>query len=416
MSGPCVPRDATAVVESSRLLRSRFPPEDSRLDRLAAAIHAPTKYQRQIAAGLNRAFDHRETEELELDLDSARLVIFSDHHKGARDGADDFWRCERSYHAALGYYLESGHTLVVLGDVEELWENAPKTAVEKYTGTLALEAEFHRAGRYERFWGNHDDSWGGKDDVRELLEPIYGKLHVREALRLKVVSGGATLGLLFLVHGHQGTKESDTFAPISRWVVRHAWRPLQRRLGMPSTTPSRDYELREEHDAAMYAWARSHRAKPVLVAGHTHRPVFGTTTPKPPSDRPASEVERDLREQRESGRADPEAVAGLRAELEFVRTPPFGPRPQPMPVPCYFNTGCCSFGDGDVTGLEVDNGEIRLVRWLDDDYKPRRKLLAGPESLRDILAAVTGSGDVSADALTAPGVGSDERRESVRSR
>jgi FAD/FMN-containing dehydrogenase len=32
-----------------------------------------------------------------------------------RDGADDFWRCERAYHAALGHYLETGHDLYLLG-------------------------------------------------------------------------------------------------------------------------------------------------------------------------------------------------------------------------------------------------------------------------------------------------------------
>ena len=39
-------------------------------------------------------------------------------------------------------------------------------------------------------------------------------------------------------------------------------------------------------------------------------------------------------------------------------TPPIQLEP-----PCYFNTGCCSFGDGDVTGLEIGDGEIRLIRW-----------------------------------------------------
>jgi hypothetical protein len=37
--------------------------------------------------------------------------------------------------------------------------------------------------------------------------------------------------------------------------------------------------------------------------------------------------------------------------------------------PSYFNTGCCSFGDGDVTGLEFAEGRVRLVRWLDNEGK-----------------------------------------------
>jgi len=43
--------------------------------------------------------------------------------------------------------------------------------------------------------------------------------------------------------------------------------------------------------------------------------------------------------------------------------------------PCYFNTGCCSFSDGDITGIEIESGKIRLVRWPDDQGKPRRKIL-----------------------------------------
>ena len=39
--------------------------------------------------------------ELLVDLASLRYIIFSDQHKGARNGADDFLRCERAYNAAL---------------------------------------------------------------------------------------------------------------------------------------------------------------------------------------------------------------------------------------------------------------------------------------------------------------------------
>ena len=49
-----------------------------------------------------------------------------------------------------------------------------------------------------------------------------------------------------------------------------------------------------------------------------------------------------------------------------------------------------AYGDGDVTGIEISGGRIRLVRWLDDDSSPKHKQLAD-ESLRDILTAVAGS-------------------------
>ncbi|HRE53112.1 MAG TPA: metallophosphoesterase, partial [Flavitalea sp.] len=34
-----------------------------------------------------------------------------------------------------------------------------------------------------------------------------------------------------------------------------------------------------------------------------------------------------------------------------------------MAKPSYFNTGCCCFSDGDMTGIEIENGFIRLVKW-----------------------------------------------------
>ena len=63
-----------------------------------------------IAAALDRAYEGANV--LDVDLDEARLVIFSDHHRGARDAADDFRRCERAYCAALGHYLEAGYALL----------------------------------------------------------------------------------------------------------------------------------------------------------------------------------------------------------------------------------------------------------------------------------------------------------------
>jgi hypothetical protein len=150
-----------------------------------------------------------------LDLKQARLIIFSDQHKGQGDGADDFAPCKRPYHAALGYYLEQGHRLLVLGDVEELWECRPGPVVRHYAETLAMERQFHQEGRYVRFWGNHDDEWRELASVAEHLGPIFGDLAVLEGLRLEVTDGATTLGTLFLVHGHQGSRST---AATPTWV------------------------------------------------------------------------------------------------------------------------------------------------------------------------------------------------------
>jgi hypothetical protein len=52
-------------------------------------------------------------------------------------------------------------------------------------------------------------------------------------------------------------------------------------------------------------------------------------------------------------------------------------QPLENPLPCYFNTGCCSFADGDITGIEIFAGEIRLVRQPDDDGEGYKVLQSG---------------------------------------
>jgi hypothetical protein len=31
--------------------------------------------------------------------------------------------------------------------------------------------------------------------------------------------------------------------------------------------------------------------------------------------------------------------------------------------PTYFNSGCCCFSDGDIHGIEIEDGSIRLIKW-----------------------------------------------------
>ena len=366
---------------------------EPRQDEILRQPEALDKYQKSIAKGLDKALTDKRTDERQLELSTAKVIIFSDHHKGARDGADDFQRCERAYNAALAYYLETGHRLVVLGDVEELWECKPKEVLEAYPETLKLEAQFLKDDRYDRFWGNHDDQWRHEGQVSKLLRKHLdgSSLQVREALKLRVVDRGAPAGLLFLVHGHQGTLDSDRFRWFSRLFVRYAWRPLQRRLKISSTTPATSFDLRDRHNVAMFSWARGRREKPVLIAGHTHKPVF-LKTGKDRPDPKVGDLQRELDALRASGTATSEKVAELRARIELLRADERQRNQQPplkLDPPCYFNTGCCCFGDGDVTGIEIIGGEIRLVRWPDDDDKPLPKILAHT-NLKAVLAACQG--------------------------
>jgi hypothetical protein len=58
-----------------------------------------------------------------LMLITAKFIVFSDQHKGAKDGADDFMFCEPNYLSALDYYNKNNFFFISLGDSDELWEN-----------------------------------------------------------------------------------------------------------------------------------------------------------------------------------------------------------------------------------------------------------------------------------------------------
>jgi hypothetical protein len=364
----------------------------------ATAVPLDKKYLEGIQKGLDSAF--KAAEEESFDPQRERIVIFSDHHKGVGDPADDFRRCEHAYTSALGYYLEAGYKLFVLGDAEELWEEHADKVIERYRDVLELEAAFVKRGnRLSRFYGNHDDQWASQAQVSKYLRGLFGDIKVREALRLTVDRPGKAPGTLFFVHGHQGTADSDRWGWASRLFVRHVWRPLQRKTGYTATTPARDFALRAKHDRAMYEWARSQAGGLVMIAGHTHRPVFSKCVPDPPPTRPIKELEEAFEQ------ASGDAAAAIRAELEYARTSVRRPdEVLTVSPPCYFNTGCCSFPDGDITGLEIADGQVRLVRWPGNlreirgeelGVDPERRILE-TEDLEHVFAAV--SGEVEAEA------------------
>ena len=348
------------------------------------------RYQRRVRKALDRALVEAKTDE--LDIAKERLIVFSDHHKGVRDGADDFRKSENAYHAALGHYFERGHILAVLGDVEEFWENDRDPVLNVYGATLQLEGAFQKAPRagqdtegarrYWRFWGNHDDDWRFPELVEKYLAPLIPGITVKESLLLTVKQNGNELGRILFIHGHQGTLDSDRFGALSRIFVRRLCRPFQRRTKINPNTPSKDWNLRKNQNIALHNWAVQHEGL-VLIAGHTHHPVFFER-------QRIDELKQHLQDARDRDAAD--EIADMRANLEYAKVRE-ARRGFKMDQPCYFNTGCCCFADGDVTGLEIDNGEIRLVRWLDNDGRRQPQQLTRLK-LDDVFKQVASTGKV----------------------
>ena len=330
-----------------------------------------SSYNEAVPKRLADVYSHASREE-GRELVDLRLIIFSDLHKGQRDTADDFQQCEKAYLAALEHYWQQGYELLLLGDVEELWECWPDPVIEAYRPVLESEQRFADApapSRFTRFVGNHDDQWYDAGQVDRYLGQYLGGHKVIEGLRLLVHDQGQPLGELFLVHGHQGSPDSDRFGRFSKRIVRYVWRPIQRVFNIKSSTPSNDFSLRQKHERAMYHYAASQNGV-VLIAGHTHHPVWEGLGFEQAVE--AAMQTRGVRPQADAAWME-EQVAGA-VEL-------------PGNKPSYFNTGCCSFRDRSITGIEIAGAEIRLVRWEVFAQPVRTALFTAP--LRAVLAAVT---------------------------
>jgi predicted phosphodiesterase len=319
---------------------------------------------------------------LDVDYNSARFIIFSDQHKGAGDLADDFRLARRNYSAALDYYFHENYSMVNLGDCEELWENTEKVAVEFNRDVLLQEARFLQANRYYRVFGNHDLQWKFSFPRNLFLKPLFGdKLSVCEGVLLRFIYNNRTFRFL-LTHGHQGDKRSDGNW-FSTWFVAAIWTPIQRYLEISVNTISDSYELVDKHNQIMYQWSETCKDL-VLICGHTHKPVFASMDH-------IDRLKKFLAHAQEKG--DKAEVAKTQEELSKREAEYIGKQyTKTMAVPSYFNTGCCCFNDGDITGIEIADGEIRLVKWEleNDQSKPERKILewAGLDYIFDELSPI----------------------------
>ena len=163
---------------------------------------------------------------------------------------------------------------------------------------------------------------------------------------------------------------------------------VQRIIKFSFNTPAKDFQLRQEHDSALKYWSEG-QDKTVLISGHTHRPVFKSETHEVTLRKLLEEAENMLSlepDNQEFIKEVAEASAGLDWVLAKNRQTPGVTPVIELKKTSYFNTGYCVFLDGDITGLEIMDGEIRLFRWPNDEGEPKPKMLVGAK-LRDVLKA-----------------------------
>jgi hypothetical protein len=53
--------------------------------------------------------------------------------------------------------------------------------------------------------------------------------------------------------------------------------------------------------------------------------------------------------------------------------------------PCYFNSGCCQYEDGDITGIEIEEGAIRLIKWTAEAAEDVQRTVLEENELSEIF-------------------------------
>jgi UDP-2,3-diacylglucosamine pyrophosphatase LpxH len=299
---------------------------------------------------------------ISFEVDNSKFIIFSDQHKGAKNGADDFMFCEPSYLAALDYYNDNEFFLISLGDSEELWENRWPAVRKNNEASFAKEKKFIERNAFVKIYGNHDLAWHTDVDTALNMEKIYNqKIAVYEGIILQTKLGEHPF-YIFLTHGHQGDAQSDGNW-FSKFFVAHIWAPLQAFLKVNPNTPAYNTTKKTLHNRIMYEWS-AQQNNTLLITGHTHQPVFESLT----------HLERLYRSLLQAQNANDHClIEDLRKEIKTYE-------PQFTAVsadylemkPTYFNSGCCCFSDGDITGIEIENGFIRLIKWETENNKSTR--------------------------------------------
>ena len=298
-----------------------------------------------------------------LDTIGNKYIIFSDTHLGDGSGADDFHENEETFLKALDFYKENGYELILLGDIEELWQFPLNQIAGRYNDSVYRKIRAFGDDHVYRVYGNHDLDWCQLDDPAKN-NPIENKYAI-EALKMRDSQGNIRI---LIVHGYQGSTESDKHSWSSRFWVRlfRKVEPFAKKLGFtrhPSATKSR---IAKDYERILYLWAKKNKV--LLVCGHSHRAIFSSKSYAERLKERIAELQNEIlknRSNKEIIERNRKEIKRLHEEfLEEKRKKRLieSAEPDGKPKPCYFNSGCGLYSDG-VTGIEIADDTIKLVKW-----------------------------------------------------
>ncbi len=206
-----------------------------------------------------------EKDVLPLSTRGNKYVIISDMHMGNGEKADDFKNNEDAVVRAFNHYQNEGYSLILLGDVEELWQFTAEEVADRYNDSVYEAIRAFGDDRVYRVFGNHDFDWKTKDPIRtrsSLVYPVY------EGIKLKDTNG---IPKILLIHGHQGTKDSDENSFSSRAFVM-LYRYIEPHVKVDEAIAAPRSVITQEFEKERFNWAKKNNV--ILICGHTHRAVF----------------------------------------------------------------------------------------------------------------------------------------------
>ncbi|MBI4979383.1 MAG: metallophosphoesterase [Spirochaetes bacterium] len=292
-----------------------------------------------------------------LDLDRlGPVVIMSDLHLGNGKRGDDFRQNAEMVLYSLRYYLKRGFTLVLNGDIEDLYRFEERDIRRTWPEFYRILDSFHNAGKLCKIVGNHD---------LELTytgagAPAYP---LGESLRLSHAHGE-----IFIFHGHQMSRYDREYNAVAAFVLRYLATPL----GIKNITVAQSSTKRFFVEKHVYAFAQQERI--LSIIGHTHRPLFESMSK---IDSLRFEIELLCRQYPKMAEAKRRKTAVRIAAIKQEMNEAVARRKQRgesvaslyhenLLVPCLFNPGS-PIGKRGCTCLELDAERIGLVTWQRTD-------------------------------------------------
>ncbi|MGB2696434.1 MAG: metallophosphoesterase, partial [Candidatus Zixiibacteriota bacterium] len=289
-----------------------------------------------------------------LDIQGNKYAIMSDIHLGDKGDADDFRDNEKALERALEHYKNNGYKLILLGDIEEFWQFDLDAIKNKYDKTIYTKIKTFGDENVFRVWGNHDSEWRVYDDpARNKQEKTRGAY---EALKMKDANGEECI---LLLHGHQGSTESDKTSWFSRFWVRlfknvEALAKWLKLYGHSSATKS---QVAKNYERIFYSWAKKN--KRIVICGHSHRAIFASRSYIEKLKEQIGELQKAVLHDKSLTKKDKEQkIEEIRKKTielldEKQKNREITATDNLKDIkPCYFNTGCALYTNG-ITAIEI---------------------------------------------------------------